>query len=75
MKKLPWMRIIWPSFLSACVLEMLVFALVDPSELRWTHGIEPWSSTGIYSVSFFLFWALTLVSSATTAWLTEPAAD
>lgn len=75
MKKLPWMRILWPSFLSACVLEMLVFALVDPTELRWTHGIEQWSSTGIYSVSFFLFWALTLVSSATTAWLTEPAVD
>ena len=75
MKKLPWMRILWPSFLSACVLEMLVFALVDPTELRWTNGIEQWSSTGIYSVSFFLFWALTLVSSATTAWLTEPAVD
>lgn len=29
-----WMWIAWPAFLVAAVLEMLVFALVDPSEVR-----------------------------------------
>ena len=31
-----WMWIAWPAFLVAAVLEMLVFALVDPSELHWS---------------------------------------
>ena len=32
------MAILWPSFLMAGVLEMLVFALVDPAGLRWMGG-------------------------------------
>jgi hypothetical protein len=75
MNKLPWMCIFWPSFLASCVLETLVFALIDPAELRWANGMDPWSSLSVYSIGFFLFWGLTLVSSATTAWLIQPKSD
>jgi hypothetical protein len=33
--KQAWMGIMWPAFLSAGVLEMLVFAVVDPQDLHW----------------------------------------
>lgn len=69
MSKLPWMCILWPSFLAASGLEMLVFAVVDPAELRWAHSPHAWSNLGIYSIAFFLFWLLTLLSSASTALL------
>jgi hypothetical protein len=29
------LRILWPSFLVAGVLEGLVFSVIDPHELRW----------------------------------------
>lgn len=32
-KRLMW--IAWPAFLVAAVLEMLVFAFIDPNELHW----------------------------------------
>ncbi len=69
MNKLPWMCIAWPSFLAASVLEMLVFALVDPADLKWAHMPDAWSSQAIYSLAFFVFWGITFASSATTAWL------
>ena len=35
-----WMWIVWPAFLMAAVLEMLVFAFVDPSGMHW-QGLQP----------------------------------
>jgi len=32
------MTILWPAFLMAGVLEVLVFAVVDPGELHWFGG-------------------------------------
>ena len=32
------LTILWPAFLMAGVLEMLVFVVVDPSDLRWFGG-------------------------------------
>ena len=32
------LQILWPAFLMAGVLEMLVFAVVDPAELHWFGG-------------------------------------
>jgi hypothetical protein len=77
MNKLPWMCILWPSFLAACALEMLTFALIDPAELKWAHMPNGFSAQGIYSIAFFTFWAMTLSSSFTTAWLTgsQPASN
>lgn len=67
-QRLMW--IAWPAFLVAAVLEMIVFAFVDPQELHWFDG-QPLglSRLGVYTVAFFVFWALTMASSALTTLL------
>jgi hypothetical protein len=68
----PWMVIAWPAFLVAAVLEMVVFAMVDPSDLHWFGQPLHWSRQAIYTVAFFVFWAVAAVSSALTLLLTRP---
>jgi hypothetical protein len=49
-------RAAWPAFLMACVLELMVFAMVDPSDVQWLgHPLEI-SPSSVYSLGFFLFW-------------------
>jgi hypothetical protein len=59
--------VLWPAFLMAGVLEMMLFAVVDPSSLEW-FGVEPigWSRNAVYSVTFFIFWAVISVSAFIT---------
>lgn len=64
-----WMWIAWPAFLVAGVLEMVVFALVDPGELHWQGRPLGWSNQAVYTVSFFFFWGATVASSALTTLL------
>lgn len=64
-----WMWIAWPAFLVAGVLEMLVFAVVDPHDMQWFGQPIELSRQGIYTVSFFVFWAVTAASSALTTLL------
>jgi hypothetical protein len=53
------LAILWPSFLMAGVLEMLVFALVDPSALRWMGGETlSMSPSAVYTLAFFVFWGV-----------------
>ena len=66
-QRLMW--IVWPSFLMAGVLEMLVFTLVDPEDMHWFgHQLE-FSRQGIYTVSFFAFWLVISISGALTTLL------
>jgi len=58
-----WMWIVWPAFLLACLLEMLVFALVDPQDLHWFGQPVTLSRQGVYTIAFFVFWALAMVAS------------
>ena len=64
-----WMWIAWPAFLVAGGLEMLVFALVDPEDLHWFGQPLGLSRSGVYTLVFFAFWALTMLSSALTTLL------
>ncbi len=64
-----WMWIAWPAFLVAGLMEMVVFALVDPSDLHWLGATLNWSSPAVYTVAFFVFWGLAMVSSALTTLL------
>ena len=67
MQKLMW--IAWPAFLMAGVLEMLVFALVDPQDLNWFgHAVEL-SNLGVYTLAFFVFWLVAMLSSGLTTLL------
>lgn len=49
----------WPAFLCAAVLEIAVFAFVDPQAVHWLNGSDlPLSDTATYSLAFFAFWAI-----------------
>lgn len=63
------MWIAWPAFLVACVLEALVFALVDPQDLRWFGQPIMFSRQGVYTVAFFAFWFIAMVCSGLTTLL------
>jgi hypothetical protein len=63
------MWIAWPAFLVAGVLEMLVFAMVDPADLQWFGQPLDMSRQAIYTLGFFAFWLMTMASSALTTLL------
>ena len=63
------MWIAWPAFLVAGLLEMVVFALVDPQDLQWFGHPLAMSRQGVYTLAFFVFWALTMLSSGLTTLL------
>jgi hypothetical protein len=67
-KRMMW--IAWPAFLVAGLLEILVFGLVDPQDLHWFGHPLALSRQGVYTMSFFIFWALAMVSSGLTTLLT-----
>jgi len=46
------MWIAWPAFLVAGVLEMLVFAFVDPQDMQWFGQPIELSRQGVYTLSF-----------------------
>ena len=64
-----WMAIVWPAFLAAGVLEIAVFAVFDPQDLHWSGEPLAYSRQAVYTVAFFVFWGVTMVSSALTALL------
>lgn len=66
------MWIAWPAFLVAGVLEMLVFAVLDPLDIPWlTEGFDI-SRAGLYTVAFFVFWMVTALASAMSIFLAHP---
>ncbi len=64
-----WMWIAWPAFLVAAVLEVLVFSVVDPQDLHWFGQPVELSRQGVYTLSFFVFWIVTMLSSGLTTLL------
>lgn len=71
MKLQQLMWIAWPAFMVACVLEVLVFTMVDPQDLRWFGQRVELSRQGVYTVTFFVFWFVVMVSSALTTLLAK----
>ncbi|TFY96536.1 hypothetical protein [Ramlibacter rhizophilus] len=63
------MAVAWPAFLAACLLELVVFALVDPLELSWAGGPLGWSRQAVYTAAFFAFWTVCALSSGVALWL------
>ena len=63
------MWIAWPAFLVAGALEMLVFAMVDPADMRWFGQPLEMSRQAVYTLGFFAFWLMTMASSALTTLL------
>jgi len=68
--------IAWPAFLGAGVLEMAVFAFVDPTTLSLPGGEAlALSATAVYSLAFFVFWAATAAACALTLLLARSAEE
>jgi len=61
--------VLWPSFLVACAMEMLVFALVDPVSVYCGADALHMSRQGAYATAFFVFWLMAAASSACTVLL------
>lgn len=61
--------IMWPAFLAACLLEALVFAVVDPGEIHWPGRFSEPSRLSVYTAAFFAFWLIGMASSALVLWL------
>jgi phosphatidylserine synthase len=68
------LQILWPAFVAAGVLEMGVFAVIDPAELRWFGGTPiGWSAHAVYTLTFLMFWAAIATAGAVSALLSvEP---
>lgn len=68
--------VLWPAFLMAGVMEMLVFAFVDPTQLHLFGGAPlDWSPTSVYTVAFFLFWGVIAAAASLTELLELGAED
>jgi hypothetical protein len=66
------MSVLWSAFLTAAVLEMLVFALVDPEDLRWFGGdMLDLSPRAVYTTAFFVFWAVIAVGAGLAVLLSQ----
>lgn len=67
------MVVLWPSFLMACVATGFFFSLVDPMELIILDGRLKVHILGAYTLGFFCFWLLGVLSSGLTALLVQKA--
>ncbi len=72
-QRLMW--IAWPAFMVAGVLEVMVFAVLDPLSLTLFGHTVDWPREAIYSVTFFIFWVMLMLSSGITLMLARPARD
>ncbi|MCO5116740.1 MAG: hypothetical protein H6927_08840 [Burkholderiaceae bacterium] len=72
-QRLMW--IAWPAFMVAGVLEVMVFAVLDPLSLTLFGQTVDWPREAIYSVTFFIFWVMLMLSSGITLMLARPARD
>ena len=67
-----WVLVVWPAFLAACLLEALIFAMLDPGEVHWSGQLVQMSRQGVYTVAFFAFWLITMACSSLVLWLAQP---
>ncbi len=61
--------VLWPSFLVAAVAELLVFAVIDPSDLHLFGVPVEAGRMPVYTIGFFFFWALGASAAALTVFL------
>lgn len=68
--------VLWPAFLMAGVLEMIVFAFIDPWQLHGFGG-QPLelSAMAIYTIAFFVFWGVIAIACGLTELLGSSAED
>ena len=64
------LAVLWPAFLAACLVEIVVFASFDPHDIRaiGDADVDPYS---IYSIAFFAFWLIASLAGLATWKLTR----
>ena len=66
-----WALVVWPAFLAAGLLEVLVFSMVDPGEIHWMgHQLQS-SRQAVYTTAFFCFWLITMACTSLALWLNK----
>lgn len=63
--------VLWPSFLISAITTTVYFMVFDPREVWPEIGASP---LGMYTVAFFVCWAITATSSALTCYFRRPCA-
>jgi len=58
------MRIVWSAFLTAALAELVFFSVFDPFDLHFFGTPLELSREAIYTMGFFGFWALGILSAA-----------
>jgi hypothetical protein len=66
-KYLMW--ILWPSFIAASIGVGVIFTLVDPEALVVLGSPLNLSRTAVYTLGFFVLWAICATSSALSCFL------
>ncbi len=66
-----WLLIVWPAFLAACLLETVVFAMVDPGNSHLPGYFFQATRQGVYTMAFFAFWLITTACSSLVIWLAK----
>lgn len=61
-------QVLWPSFIVAGVMDIVLFTLLDPIALIYQNAPLFTTRLGAYSLGFFLFWLFGAVSSALTCY-------
>jgi hypothetical protein len=70
------LQILWPAFVAASVMELLVFAHVDPVDVHTLAGAPiELSRQAIYTLSFFGFWAVIAAACVVSCWLRQRTND
>ena len=72
-ERLMW--IAWPAFMVAGALEMMVFAVLDPLSLTLFGQTVDWPREAIYTITFFIFWVMLMLSIGITLVLARPARE
>jgi hypothetical protein len=63
------MWVLWPSFIAAGMGVGIIFTLVDPTELIILGHPLHLSRTGVYTLGFFILWAICAAASAISSFL------
>lgn len=66
-KYLMW--VLWPSFIAAGMGVGIIFTLVDPTELVVLGYPVHASRIAVYTLGFFILWAISAVASALSCFL------
>lgn len=63
------MWVLWPSFIAAGLGIGIIFTLVDPTELVILGQLLHASRSAVYTLGFFILWAICTVASALSCFL------